>query len=220
MKFDDLQQAGEFLEMAATLVEIKTRMLLPHDEKHLADDVAAEDDPVRSLQERLLQYDAFRQVAEHLSQMPQLGVEIQTNYEWARLEPLFDHIESPLKGDAATLVVLYEQMLRGLVDRKKSKVSAKLNAVSLEETIEKMAADIETTKFSLFQGFYNRFQSRYELVVHIMAVLELAKMRRLKFFQQEMFGPVWIFKPDLEESELPFQQLATPVFSDHVENLE
>lgn len=220
MKFDDLQQAGEFLEMAATLVEIKTRMLLPHDEKQNGEEGFVEEDPVKSLQERLLQYDAFRQVAEHLSQMPQLGVELQTNYEWARLEPLLEHIEAPLKGDAATLVVLYEQMLRDLVDRKKSKVSAKLNAVSLEETIEKMASEIDTTKFALFQGFYNRFQSRYELVVHIMAVLELSKMRRLKFFQQDMFGPIWILKPDLEESELPFQMLATPVFNEQAENLE
>jgi segregation and condensation protein A len=214
MKFNDLQQAGEFLEMAATLVEIKTRMLLPHDEKAQGQDGVEEDDPIRTLQERLLQYETFRNVAEHFSQMPQLGVEIQTNHEWARLEPLYEHIEAPLKGDAATLVVLYEQLLRELVERKKSKVSAKLNAVSLEETIEKMAAEIETTRFALFQGLYNRFQSRYELVVHIMAVLELSKMRRMKFYQQEMFGPVWIYRPDLDEGELPLQHLATPVFAE------
>lgn len=218
MKFSDLQQAGEFLEMAATLVEIKTRMLLPHDEKARGEDGTVEDDPIRTLQERLLQYETFRNVAEHFSQMPQLGVEIQTNNEWARLEPLFEHIEAPLKGEAATLVVLYEQMLRELIDRKKSKVSAKLNAVSLEETIEKMAAEIETSRFALFQGLYNRLQSRYELVVNIMAVLELSKMRRLKFYQQEMFGPIWIYRPDLDETELPLQQLATPVFAASAEH--
>lgn len=218
MKFNDLQQAGEFLEMAATLVEIKARMLLPHSDKTQGEDGPVEDDPIRTLQERLLQYETFRNVAEHFSQMPQLGVEIQTNHEWSRLEPLYEHIEAPLKGDAATLVVLYEQMLRDLVDRKKSKVSAKLNAVSLEETIEKMSAEIETSRFALFQGLYNRIQSRYELVVNIMAVLELAKMRRMKFYQQEMFGPIWIYRADLDEAELPLQHLATPVFTDTPEN--
>ena len=218
MKFNDLQQAGEFLEMAATLVEIKARMLLPHSDKTQGEDGPVEDDPIRTLQERLLQYETFRNVAEHFSQMPQLGVEIQTNHEWSRLEPLYEHIEAPLKGDAATLVVLYEQMLRDLVDRKKSKVSAKLNAVSLEETIEKMSAEIETSRFALFQGLYNRIQSRYELVVNIMAVLELAKMRRMKFYQQEMFGPIWIYRADLDEAELHLQHLATPVFTDTPEN--
>src|SRR5205085_2762520 len=82
MAFEDLQQAGEFLEMAATLIEIKTRMLLPHDEKLAADGGALEDDdPVRTLQERLLQYEMFRNAAEHFSQMPQMRVEIQTNAE-------------------------------------------------------------------------------------------------------------------------------------------
>src|ERR1700759_2248912 len=53
MRFDDLQQAGEFLEMAATLIEIKTRMLLPSDEKQAGKEGVEDDDPIKSLQERL-----------------------------------------------------------------------------------------------------------------------------------------------------------------------
>src|SRR5688500_7024103 len=69
MRFDDLAQAGEFLEMAATLIEIKTRMLLPHDEKQAEGEDGADDDPIRTLQERLLQHEMFRNIAEHFSQM-------------------------------------------------------------------------------------------------------------------------------------------------------
>ena len=137
MQFDDLQQAGEFLEMAATLIEIKTRMLLPHDEKEGGDE-DGDDDPIRSLQERLLQYETFRNVAEHFRQMPQMGVEIQPNNEWNRLLPLYEHIEAPLTGEAATLVVLYEQMLRDLSERKKAKVTAKVHRISVEEMIDKL----------------------------------------------------------------------------------
>lgn len=211
MKFDDLKQAGEFLEMAATLIEIKARMLLPHDDKPTSEDGQDDDDPVKTLQERLMQHEMFRNVAEHLSQMPQVGVEIQTSNEWARLEPLYEHVESPLKGEAATLVVLYEQMLRDLVERKKSKVTAKINAVSLEETIERMAEEIYTTRFALFQGIYSRLTSRYELVVHVLAMLELAKMKRLNIYQQDLFGPIWVYRADCDADVLPLEA-AVPTY--------
>ena len=205
LQFDDLKQAGDFLEMAATLIEIKTRMLLPVEDKgELRDgDEAEDDDPVRTLQERLIQYEMFRSAAEHFSQMPQMGVEIQTSSESVRLEQLYDHIEAPWRGDVATLIVLYEQMLRALSERKPARVTAQTHKVSVEETILKLEEQILTTRFALFQGYYNRFESRYEFVVHILAMLELVKSRRLKIYQQEMMGPIWMYRPDCDENELP-----------------
>ncbi len=217
--FDDLQQAGEFLEMAATLIEIKTRMLLPSDEKLQSGEDAPEDDPIKSLQERLLQYEMFRNAAEHFSQMPQMGVEIQTNQEWNRLLPLYEHIEAPLTGEPATLVVLYEQMLRGLADRKKAKVNLKINRISVEETIEKLHQEIETARFALFQGLYNRLQSRDELVVHVLAMLELSKMKRIQFYQQDLMGPIWMYRMDCDESVLPVGDVVIPQFAPPDEDL-
>ena len=211
MKFNDLQQAGEFLEMAATLIEIKTRMLLPHEERAGGEEAMEDDDPIKTLQERLIQYETFRNVADHFSQMPQMGVEIQTNQEWNRLAPLYEHIEAPLTGEGATLVVLYEQMLKSLADRRKTTVTAKLHRISVEETIEKLAKDLETIRFTLFQGMYNIFPTRYEFVVHILSMLELVKMKRIKLHQQDIFGPIWMYRFDLDESILPLAQ-ATPHF--------
>ena len=213
MRFDDLQQAGEFLEMAATLIEIKTRMLLPSDEKQAGEDGVEEDDPIKSLQERLLQYEMFRNAAEHFSQMPQMGVEIQPNNEWNRLMPLYEHIEAPLTGDAATLVVLYEQMLRSLSERKKSKHTAMRHRITVEDTIEKVAKEIETTRFLLFQGIYNLLQSRDELVVHVMAMLELVKQKRVQVYQQDLMGPLWMYSMECDESVLPLGRVATPQFA-------
>ncbi len=214
IQFDDLQQAGEFLEMAATLIEIKTRMLLPTEDRVETEGDSAEEDPIKSLQERLLQYEMFRNAAEHFSQMPQMGVEIQPNNEWNRLAPLYEHIEAPLTGESATLVVLYEQMLKSLVERRKSKHTAKLHRITVEDTIEKMAVEIEQSRFALFQGVYNLLQSRDELVVHIMAMLELAKMRRLKIYQQDLMGPIWLYRMDCDESQLPIGQVAIKQFDD------
>jgi len=210
LKFEDLQQAGEFVEMAATLIEIKARMLLPSDEKQASEDGLADDDPIKSLQERLLQYDMFRNAAEHFSQMPQMGVEIQPNNEWQRLLPLYEHIEAPLKGDAPTLVVLYEQLLRSLSERRKVKHTAKLHRITVEDTIEKLGKEIDQARFALFQGLYNRLQSRDELVVHVMAMLELAKSRRMQVYQQDLMGPIWMYRMDCDESVLPLGRGPSP----------
>ena len=215
LQFEDLQQAGEFVEMAATLIEIKARMLLPTDEKQAADDGPADEDPVRSLQERLLQYEMFRNAAEHFSQMPQMGVEIQPNNEWQRLLPLYEHIEAPLSGDAPTLVVLYEQLLRSLSERRKTKHTAKLHRITVEDTIEKLGKEIDQARFALFQGIYNRLQSRDELVVHVMAMLELAKMKRLQVYQQDLMGPIWLYRMDCDESVLPLAHTTIPQFAVH-----
>ena len=210
MKFNDLAQASDFVQMAATLIEIKTRMLLPHDEKKTRDGDDEDDDPIRTLQERLIQYETFRNVADHFNQMPQLGVEIQTNNEWDRLDPIYEDVESPLSGESATLVVLYEQMLTELSERRGAIVTAVTHKVSVEEIIDRLEQEILQARFALFQGYYNRFQSRYELVVHILAMLQLSKDKRMKVFQDDPMGPIWLHRMDCEENELPAENKISP----------
>jgi segregation and condensation protein A len=205
LKFGDLADAGAFIEMAATLIEIKSRMLLPQDERKVTNEDGEEEDPVQALQQRLIQYEAIRKAAAALALRPQVGVQIQTGWEWRRLEEVFKDVEAPLKGDSAMLVVLYEQMLQSLGDRKVMRVEAKRHLVSLEETIARMASEVDVLRFALFQGFYNRFESRYELVVNILAVLELARQFKMKFYQQDLMGPLWIYQPDCKEADLPFR---------------
>jgi segregation and condensation protein A len=69
-----------------------------------------------------------------------------------------------------------------------------------------MSADVDVLRFALFQGFYNRFESRYELVVHILAVLELARQFKMKFYQQDLMGPLWIYQSDCDVTDLPFHE--------------
>ncbi len=202
MEFDDLADAGAFLEMAAELIEIKSRMLLPIEKTDSANGLGT-DDPRLPLQQRLLEHERYRQIASHFDELPQVGVQIQTSSEWARLEPLYEDVEAPLTGDPATLVILYELMLRKLTERKVSKVEAKTHLVSVEEVIERLDRLLEVARFSLFQGFYQAFSSRYELVVHILAMLELVKMGKLKIYQNEPLGPLWLYQNCLDISNLP-----------------
>lgn len=204
LNYDDLGDAGEFLEMAATLIEIKTWMLLPHDEEKKRNEDGEEIDPRKSLQDRLIEYEKFRGAADHLGFMPQLGEQICANREWERLMPHYEDIEAPLEGDAASLVVLYEQMLRDFAERKPpAKVEAKTHLVTVEQKIEELNKLLEKLKFVLFQGFYDRFNSRYELVVHILAMLELSKWGKIKIHQEQTNGPIWLHMADYDSSLLP-----------------
>lgn len=203
LRYEDLADASEFLEMAATLIEIKTKMLLPGQEKNEGSEEDTED-PRQNLQERLIIYEQFKRAAEYLYEMPTFGEQIRTNCEWERLAPLYEDCEAPLEGDPASLVILYEQMLNALAERKPPvKLEAKTHLVTVEQKIEELSRLLETVKFALFQGFYKKFKSRYELVVYILAALELSKGGRVKLYQQENNGPLWLYRSDFDKERLP-----------------
>ncbi|SME90082.1 segregation and condensation protein A [Pseudobacteriovorax antillogorgiicola] len=204
IRYDDLSTAGEFLEMAATLVHIKTRMLLPNTEGENGEDELEEEDPRKTLQERLIAYEQFKGASEFLGVRPRYDLILKTSYESDRLAPQYEHIEAPLEGDSASLVILYEQMLAKMAERKPpAKVEAKMHMVTVEQKIDELLHLIETVKFALFQGFYKKFKSRYELVVYILAALELSKGGKIRILQQDINGPLWLYRSDFDREQLP-----------------
>jgi segregation and condensation protein A len=178
-------------------------MLLPTEKVDLSE--LDDDDPRRPLQDRLVDYETFGKVADYLEKLPQVGVDIQTNNEWRRMDALYDDVESPLKGDSTSLVILWDQMLRDFSERKPPAVhTAKRHLVSIDDKIQELTEHLKTAKFSLFQGFYDKFESRYELVAYVLAMLEMTRWNKLKVYQQEMLGPIWIYPVDADETKLPF----------------
>ena len=200
IRFNDLGDASAFLEMAATLVEIKSRMLLPATGKAGVQD--DENDPRKALQDQLIELEMFRTAAGHLARLASYDVRPAVSREWSRLEQVFSGSSAPLTGDPVTLLILFEQMLSALAD-KKPVVEAKTHFVTVDQKIVEIAKLLEEVKFTIFQGFYPSLQSRYELVIYIMAVLELAKMGRVKVYQDEMNGAIWVAIATIDEQLLP-----------------
>lgn len=207
VKFRDLNQAAEFIQMAASLIEMKSRQLLPGTEEGLNQGEDGEDeDPAVVLQRRLLEYDKFRKAALFLSGGTQLGVQVQTSCEWQRLSPEYEHIVGPLKGDVATLIALFEQTLKDFAARKPPRIEAKTHRISVEETIELLSKYLEQVKFTLFQSMFHRFKDRYEYVANILAMLDLTKVGNLRTYQQKLMGPLWLYQAELEAQKLPFMK--------------
>lgn len=206
LDFSDLADAGEFISLAATLVEIKSKQLLPGEKSEAIQEDEEEEDPKEALQRRLVEYDNFRRVAEFLRERPDSGLNTRSSNEWQRHEPEYADNEAPILGDSSTLIVLYEQMMASLAERKPSKIEAKTHRVSQEVITQQFLEKVEQLQFTLFQGLYQQFGSRYELVVHILAVLELVKSKHLKVFQQDILGPMWVYLAGLETSSLPLKE--------------
>lgn len=201
-KFRDLRDAASFMEMAATLIEIKSRNLLPTEQDGEQEEADEDDDPTLSLQKRLFEYETFKNAGLHLADHGNLDTISKSNHEFSRLEPLYEHITAPLKGDRNTLLILYEQMLSTLDERLPMKVSAVTESITVEEVLDKIAKYIEKLKFVMFQQLYPKITTRYELVAHVLAMLQHVRDRNLKIYQEDFGGPIWMYRKDLEVHDL------------------
>lgn len=207
MKFRDLSDAAAFMGMASHLLEIKSESLLPREEKKLREDGGMDDeDPTKTLEYRLQQYDMFRKAGEYFANVAESGFKVMNNLEWARLTPLYEHIEAPLKGDSSHLVVLYEQMLSDLADRKPARVTAKTHRITVEQIIEEMRTFINEARFCLFQGIYPKLPARYNFVAHILGMLQLVRDGEMNIHQETMMGPIWLYRKDLTLEDVPIGQ--------------
>jgi segregation and condensation protein A len=220
VNFKDLQDAAGFLEMAATLVEIKSRQLLPHTPTHHDAEKQNDAPPEVSLQDRLLLYETFCRAAKALHQKQHTGPISVTNREWQRLEPAFEHVESPLRGDFLTLVVLYEQMLSQLSSHKKANVTAVTERLTVDEVMVKFKERVHTYQLILFQSLWPHMQSRYELVAHILALLQLIRDHHVHISQDALFGPLWVYQPALSEDDVVrlHEAVQTPEISNTCEH--
>ena len=197
VRFRDLRDAASFLQMAAYLIERKASQLLPNEKEKKKEQDSEMEDPERSLEFRLQQYERFKQAAGFFAARIGGNELTCSNYEWQRLTPEYEHIEAPLRGDASTLVVLYEQLLAEMDDRKPARVKAITHKVTIQEVIEKLLTDLEKLEFIYFQGTYKSMGARYDLVANVLAMLQLVRDGKINIHQETMKGPIWLYQKDL-----------------------
>ena len=178
-----LEQASEFILMAATLMKIKSQMLLPREEEI----VEAEDDPRAELVRRLLEYQQFKEMAEWLVEergnnrdifLRNSGPDDETQVG-AELRPL----------SLFTLLQAYKHVLEHVPKAVVHRIIA--DQVSIEECIEYVLAELgRRTRlcfFDLVEG-----KSRGTMVATFISLLELLKSQRIHVQQAQPFEPIWI----------------------------
>lgn len=195
IQFSDLKDASAFLVMGASLCEIKTRRLLPTTETAQGDGDQDEVDLEAQLKERLLEYHKFREIGEFFGSIEKESKKTYSPVaEWMRLESLYAENISPLFGDPSVLVIMYEQLLSELVERKPASVRTNRESITIERVIDQMLESLKLVEVFLFQGMYSKLKSRYELIAHILALLQILRdTKTIRCYQDADFGPLWIY---------------------------
>ena len=176
----DLAVAGDFLVMAAQLVELKSRMLLPRDPTAAEEEV---EDPRNELVNRLLEHEKFKAAAQMLWSRATVERAVFTRAE----------IETD-KNNPEVAVGLFDLLtvFQKILARHKEEVLLEIEReeVTMAEMIERLRNMIRSAGELNLVKFFERAQSRRELVVAFLSVLELVRLTEISLIQRETFGEI------------------------------
>ncbi len=184
MKMLKLELAAEYLLMAATLAEIKSRMLLPRP-VHAEED---EDDPRAELIRRLQEYEQFKTAAEHIEELPRLERDIYTVHA-AKPELVREHAD-PVVDLREVLVALAQVMNRADMYQHHA---VHLEPLSVRERMSSVLERLNTTReFLPFAALFTPEEGRQGVIVTFLALMELVREALVEFQQNESFGPIYL----------------------------
>ena len=185
----DLDVAGEFLVMAATLIHIKSRMLLPRPDPAQED---PEEDPREALVRRLLEHQRYKQAAELLHERETLR-EAQWQRPDERVAPIAgEEYEPELEVDLFSLIAAFKSVLERAKHRPKVVLPAE--QVSIEARIEQLMARLSETRACGFEDLFDDVSEKGDLIVTFLALLEMIRLKLVRVFQAGSFGAIRIYK--------------------------
>jgi segregation and condensation protein A len=187
----NLDVAGDFLVMAATLIHIKSRMLLPRPETAAGAD-GDEEDPRDALVRRLLEHERYKAAAGLLHEREQVRA-AQWQRPDARLAEITgEDLEPELEVDLFSLLSAFQ----AVVERAKHRPRVLLPAeqMSLEVRIAQLLDRLSETEACGFEELFADVSERTGLIVTFLALLEMIRLRLVRVFQAGSFGPIRVYK--------------------------
>ena len=186
----DLDIAGEWLVMAATLVEIKSRMLLPEEPREEFEDEEEKLDPRLELVERLIEYEKFKQAAELFRERE---TERQMQYTRGTIQLEFDFKPTLVLEDmtATDLLGALQRILSDVGDEEVTTIQRRKITVRIRmrEIWRKIS---EATGKVIFDDLFDDVVTRVDVVLTFLALLELLKTQKVKVKQKMTFAPIEI----------------------------
>jgi segregation and condensation protein A len=182
MRATNLELAAEYLVMAATLMEIKSRLLLPRPPAA----EAAEEDPRAELVRRLLEYERIKKAAQQLDQLPQLGRDVLAVSVWVERV-----VGEQLPGvEAQDLAEAWRALLHRARLSRHHRVSRE--ELSVREHMSGILRRLQERRVLEFGELFDPARGVAVLVVTLLAVLELARESLLELTQSESFAPIYV----------------------------
>lgn len=177
-----LELAAEYLVMAAMLIEIKSRMLLPRPERI---EEGEEADPRAELIRRLLEYEQIKRAAQNLDRLPRLGRDFQPVTVW---QERIRHALLP-QITSADLLAAWEAILKRARMRKHHRIGKQ--ELSVREHMSRILRLLQERAWVGFGELFRPEAGRPELIVTFLALLELARERLIELAQNAPFAPIY-----------------------------
>ncbi len=185
----NIEVASEFLIMAATLLQIKSRILLP-DQDIESDDEQSDEDPRQELVERLLEYRRFKEISSVLNEMATTQMHV---FYRASVLPPIQHIP-PQNLDINVLWKAFQDVLESQLSEKtirrvsKEKFSVQDKMLFILSLLQQSNDNI-----ILFTEAFDIDRDKAEMIATFLAMLELIKLRRIHIKQTYFFSPIYIY---------------------------
>jgi segregation and condensation protein A len=187
----NLDVAGEFMVMAATLIHIKSKMLVPIEPT----EAAGEEEPVDPREElvrRLLEFQRYKEAAGVLHQQAQIRAA-----QWTRPDtvlPAFDDAgEEMLEAGLYDLIAAFKELL----DRRKTLLAHEIESEGppVEQRMEELLAMIREGESLEFLELFAALETKIAMITTFLALLELIRLKRVRVYQRGMFGSIRVFRP-------------------------
>ena len=197
-----IEVAGEFLVMAANLLYIKSRTLLPKDQQ-MPEEEVEEDDPRWELIRQLIEYRKFKEAAAHLRDQEELQSALFPRA--VSLDPAHAPVidENMLLGDVGIfdLINAFQRALKRLpAEEKQGEIYEEKFTVT--DRINHLVRMVDRGVSMRFEELFSEASTRSELVVTFLAILELIRMKQFRVRQESEFGEIWLERTLLSDEEL------------------
>ena len=197
MPKDDLDLASEFLVMAATLIDIKSKLLLPKE----VDENGEEIDPRAELVEKLIEYKMYKYAATELRDMqlyagkslykePTIPDDVSKYQQPVELDELLKDVDLSKLNDIFHMLLIKQDEKIDPVRSKFGKIE--MEEVSLPDKIEYVSTTIKKRKKCSFKQLLEQSKSKVEVIVSFLAILELIKIGEIEVHQDNTFGDIYI----------------------------
>ena len=187
----NLDVAGEFLVMAATLIHIKSKMLLPRPET-AAGVEGEEEDPRDALVRRLLEHEKFKAAAGLLHEREQVRAAQWQRPDERVAEIAGDDYEPELEVDLFSLLTAFQAVVQRAKQRPEGAAAA--GADLGRGRIEQLLARLSETEACGFEELFADAHDRAGLIVTFLALLEMIRLKLVRVFQSGSFGPIRVYK--------------------------
>ncbi len=191
----DLSIASDFLLMAATLLEIKSKMLLPG-EVIIVDDEEIEVDPREELVRRLIEYKKYKEAAEELrvSENIELGVYYKPKEDFADYDYTYDDIEFDLNLLLKSLNNIIKR--RGIIRESLDIREIHREEYRLEDCIDEITMSLKLKNKINFEDLLSENSTRNEVVAYFLSILELIRLGRINVTQDKLYHDIIITSRD------------------------